>query len=368
MLVAVPTYNEAPNIEAFTKSVFEHIPQNAEILVIDDNSPDGTAALVENLMPAYPARLHMLNRPEKQGLAAAYLAAFAWGFNRDYDVFLEMDADFSHKPEYIPAMLEAIQNYDVVIGSRNITGGGVEGWSAIRNMISKGGSLYSRIVLGCPIKDLTGGFNMWRKTALEQLGLRNIISNGYSFQVEMKYRSFCAGCSIKEIPIIFPDRKYGKSKMSKEIFLEAAINIWKIKKDVGNDSGIDQFVKFAITGGLGTITNLLIFYICADKLSFPEIPVSIGCFLIAGTQNYVINHKWSFVQNTAHETLSVGKWILFLGASILGLCVNILVLQAVLSHFVLPFKFIAQGCGIAAGMAVNFMVTKLVVFKKGKRQ
>jgi putative flippase GtrA len=207
---------------------------------------------------------------------------------------------------------------------------------------------------------------MWRKTALEKIGLQNIISNGYSFQVEMKYRSFCAGCSIKEIPIIFPDRKYGKSKMSKEIFLEAAINIWKIKKDVGRDNGIDQFIKFAITGGLGTITNLLIFFICADKLLFPEIPVSIGCFLIAGTQNYIINHKWSFAQNTAHEKLSIKTWALFIGASLLGLVVNIVVLQTVLSHFFLPFKFIAQGCGIAAGMVVNFSMSKVVVFRRKK--
>ncbi|GHV36277.1 hypothetical protein AGMMS50268_29470 [Spirochaetia bacterium] len=363
MLAAIPTYNEALNIDAFIKTLFEHIPQNAEILVIDDNSPDGTAALVEKLIPSYPARLHILNRPEKQGLAAAYLAAFNWGFNRDYDVFLEMDADFSHKPEYIPKMLKEISAYDVVIGSRNIKGGGVEGWSVIRNMISKGGSLYSRMVLGCPIKDLTGGFNMWHKTALEKICLQNIISRGYSFQVEMKYRSFCAGCSIKEIPIIFPDRKYGKSKMSKGIFMEALINIWKIKKAVGRESGIDQFVKFAITGGLGTVTNLAIFFVCVDKLSLSEIPVSIICFLIAGTQNYIINHKWSFVQNMAYKKLSIKTWAMFIGASLLGLAVNIIVLKIVLSHFIFPFKFIAQGCGILAGMAINFIVSKLVIFR-----
>jgi putative flippase GtrA len=261
-------------------------------------------------------------------------------------------------------MLEEIQSHDAVIGSRNIKGGGVEGWSAVRNIISKGGSLYSRMVLGCPIKDLTGGFNMWRKTALEKIGLRNIISKGYSFQVEMKYRSFCGGCSIKEIPIIFPDRKLGKSKMSKNIFLEALINIWKIKKAVGRDSGIDQFIKFAITGGLGTITNLVIFFVCVDKLLFPEIPVSVICFLIAGTQNYMINHKWSFAQNVANDRPSVKKWVLFIGASLLGLGVNIIVLKIILLRFILPFKSIAQGCGILAGMTVNFIASKLVVFRR----
>ncbi|GHU55464.1 hypothetical protein FACS189442_3070 [Spirochaetia bacterium] len=164
LLVTVPTYNEAENIELFIKTVFEYIPPDAEVLIVDDNSPDGTAKTVEYLIPEYQGRLHILNRPEKQGLAQAYLAAFEWGICRSYDVFLEIDADFSHKPEYIPEMLKEIQMHDVVIGSRNIAGGRVEGWSVIRNMISKGGSLYSRMVLGC---------------------------------------------SIKEIPIIFPDRIYG---------------------------------------------------------------------------------------------------------------------------------------------------------------
>jgi dolichol-phosphate mannosyltransferase len=196
-LVTVPTYNEAENIESLIKTVFEYIPSNAVILVIVVNSPDGTAKIVEELIPNYKNRLHILKRPEKQGLAGAYLAAFEWGMSRRYDVFLEMDADFSHKPEYIPKMLAAIETYEVIIGSRNIKGGQVVGWSALRNFVSKGGSLYSRLVLGCPIKDLTGGFNMWRKTALLKIGLQNIISKGYSFQVEMKYRGFCSGCSIK---------------------------------------------------------------------------------------------------------------------------------------------------------------------------
>jgi dolichol-phosphate mannosyltransferase len=168
-----------------------------------------------------------------------------------------MDADFSHDPKYIPLMLEKIEHSDVVIGSRNISGGAVEGWGLLRSMISKGGSLYSRVVLGCPVKDLTGGFNMWRKEALQKIGLQTIISRGYSFQVEMKYKAFRAGCRIAEIPIIFVDRKKGKSKMSKKIFFEALLNIWKMRD--GN-TPVDEFIKFAVTGGMGTITNLVIFF------------------------------------------------------------------------------------------------------------
>jgi dolichol-phosphate mannosyltransferase len=373
LLVAIPTYNEALNIKPLIKAVFYNIPQNSGVLVVDDNSPDKTAEFVESLFRDYPGRLHLLKRPEKQGLAAAYRAAFSWGLSRGYEMFLEMDADFSHKPEYIPEMLKAIREYDVVIGSRNIAGGGVEGWSVLRNFISKGGSFYARLVLNCPVKDLTGGFNLWHKSAFEKIGLHNIISKGYLFQVEMKYRAFAAGLSIKEIPIVFLDRKIGESKMSKKIFFEALISIWKIKKHAGNrdddkDSKIGQFVKFAITGGLGGITNLTIFFICVDMLLLPEVPVSAACFLISATQNYIINHKWSFKKETAASAPSLINWLKFIAGSLLGLAMNILVMETLFYNFNLPFKFIAQACGILAGTGVNFLLSKSVVFRKKGRE
>jgi len=243
LLICVPTYNEAENIKQFIPAVFKHCPPDAHMLIIDDNSPDGTAAIVEGLIAGNNDRLHILKRPAKQGLAGAYLAAFEWGISKNYDVFLEMDADFSHNPEYIPEMLKHIQNHDAVIGSRNVRGGGVQGWPIRRNFVSKCGSLYSSIVLGCPVRDLTGGFNMWTKNSLLKIGMRKIISKGYSFQVEMKYRAWRSGCSIKEIPILFTDRKWGKSKMSSKIFFEALINMWKIKLSVGGDTSLDQFIK-----------------------------------------------------------------------------------------------------------------------------
>ena len=363
LLVCVPTYNEAENIEQLIAVIFDSLSlKKFNVLVIDDNSPDGTANIVEKLIKKYKDRLHILKRPGKQGLAGAYLAAFDWGLSKGYDVFLEMDADFSHNPKYIPEMLSAIENYDVVIGSRNVKGGGVEEWSFLRNCVSKGGSLYSRIILRCPIKDLTGGFNMWTKNAFLKIGLDNILSKGYSFQVEMKYRAWRSGCPVKEIPIVFADRKFGTSKMSKKIFFEALINVWKIKQRVG-DTTFDQFIKFGITGGLGTITNLFFFFLFADKSSLPEIPVSVGCFVIAGTQNYIINHKWSFAGNTGTSKLSVKKWLLFLNASLVGLLVNIIVMKLMIINFNLPYKFIAQACGIMMGMMVNFVFSKFVVFR-----
>ena len=367
MLVCIPTYNEAENIKQLIVEVFEYLlPQTQgtfSILVVDDNSPDGTAIIVENLIKKYPNRLHILKRPGKQGLGKAYLAAFDWGLSNGYDVFLEMDADFSHNPKYIPEMVNQIQNFDVVIGSRNIKGGAVEGWSFVRNSISKGGSLYSRIVLRCPIKDLTGGFNMWTKNALSKIGLDHVLSEGYSFQIEMKYRAWRAGCPIKEIPIVFTDRKLGASKMSKKILFEALIKIWKIKQSAG-DTAFDQFIKFGMTGGLGTITNLLLFFMLVDKTGLPEIPVSIGCFIIAGTQNYVINHKWTFLNTTGDSELSAKKWLGFLSASLVGLLVNIVVMQVIIVNFDLAYKFIAQACGIAAGMLINFTFSKFFVFRR----
>jgi putative flippase GtrA len=152
--------------------------------------------------------------------------------------------------------------------------------------------------------------------------------------------------------------------MSKKIFVEALFNMWKIKKITGRDSGIDQFIKFAVTGALGTVTNLLIFFLCADIFHLPEIPVSIFCFLIAASQNYYVNHRWSFRQNTGTEALSIKKWLEFTGASLLGLAVNIIVMKAVLLNFSPAFKVIAQACGIASGMVINFILSKMFVFRK----
>lgn len=230
-LIVIPTYNEAENITRLVPEVFEALPrEDFSVLVVDDGSPDGTGDLVAKMIEAnFPARLHLLRREGKGGLASAYIAGFRWGMARGFDAFLEMDADFSHKPEYLPEMFAKIAEYDVVIGSRNVSGGGVENWSLLRKLISRGGSLYARTLLHCPVADLTGGFNMWRKSALEAIDLDSIISRGYSFQVEMKYRAYRHGCRIVEFPILFPDRKAGTSKMSGAIFREALRNIWRLR-------------------------------------------------------------------------------------------------------------------------------------------
>lgn len=229
ILIIIPTYNEAENIENIVSQVFCSV-NDVSILIIDDNSPDGTYQIAENLAKTNE-RVFVVKREGKLGLASAYITGMKWGIENGFDVFCEMDADFSHNPKYLPDMIEKIKDNDVVIGSRNIKGGMVQGLSLLRNFISKGGSLYSRIALGFPpIFDLTGGYNMWTLNALDKINIESIVSDGYCFQIEMKYKAWKKGCSFVEIPILFENRKNGQSKMSLKIFLEAFVKIWKIRQ------------------------------------------------------------------------------------------------------------------------------------------
>ena len=228
-LIIIPTYNEASNIEKIIAKINTVLDSyRFSILVIDDNSSDGTKDILDNLKYKY-VNFHVLNRKEKLGLASAYIQGFQFGLKNGYDYLIQMDADFSHNPEYLPVIIQKLTDYDVVIGSRNIKGGSVVGWGLLRNLISKGGSIYSKLILSCPIDDLTGGFNGWRSDIINNVLSKKIISKGYSFQIEMKYRAYKNNASILEIPIKFVNRKFGKSKMNKKIFLEALINILKFR-------------------------------------------------------------------------------------------------------------------------------------------
>lgn len=231
IIILIPTYNEKDNISLIIEKIFEKdYKHDVNVLVIDDNSPDGTGQIVKDLISQkYNNRLFILERQQKNGLAKAYIAGFKWSLERKYDVILEMDADLSHNPKYLPSMFEAAENYDFAVGSRYVQGGGVSGWGLLRKIISRGGSLYSRIILNIPIKDLTGGFNLWHSHVLEKMNIDSIISDGYSFQIELKYRALKSGFKGKEVPILFEDRTLGKSKMSKKIVLEALLKVWQLK-------------------------------------------------------------------------------------------------------------------------------------------
>lgn len=226
-LVIIPTYNEIENMKALLP-VLMKLKQQFDVLVVDDSSPDGTAKFVEEFAKT-ESRVHVLVRGAKQGLGKAYLAGFDWGLKKGYDVLTEMDADFSHAPHHLDEILALIDHHDVVIGSRYVKGGGTVNWGILRKIISRGGSLYSRIILGYPLRDWTGGFNCWRKEVLEKINLSGIRSNGYSFQIELKYKALKNGYRIHEAPIIFEDRRVGQSKMSLKIVLEAFYKVWLIK-------------------------------------------------------------------------------------------------------------------------------------------
>ncbi len=225
--VVIPTYNERENIQALIPQILE-LPR-FRVLVVDDSSPDGTAGVVERLAGADP-RVELLLRPGKQGLGTAYVAGFRRALAEGADYIFEMDADFSHDPRYLPRLLEAAeQRYDLALGSRYVAGGGTTDWGFTRQLISRGGNLYARAVLGLPVMDATGGFRCYRRRVLAALDLGAIQSNGYSFQIELVYRTLRAGFQIGEVPIIFPDRRVGKSKMSRRIVLEALITVWRLR-------------------------------------------------------------------------------------------------------------------------------------------
>lgn len=226
-LIVMPTYNEADNLERIAAAVLEAAPQ-VHLLVVDDGSPDGTGGIADRLAASEP-RLHVLHRTAKEGLGRAYVAGFRWGLERGYDRLIEMDADFSHDPAYLAPMLALSAHYDLVIGSRYVQGGGTSDWSLGRQLISRGGGLYARTVLGVRIQDLTAGFMCWRAEVLQALDLERIGSAGYGFQIEMKYRAVQQGWRVIELPIHFPDRTAGVSKMSSSIFTEALSLVWKLR-------------------------------------------------------------------------------------------------------------------------------------------
>ncbi|RLB56598.1 MAG: polyprenol monophosphomannose synthase [Deltaproteobacteria bacterium] len=230
ILIVTPTYDERENLEPFLAGAFEALPE-AHVLVVDDNSPDGTGDLADSIAAEDP-RVQVMHRPGKLGLGSAYLDAFRWGLERDYEIILEMDTDLSHDPRYLPDFIQAIEDgAGVVIGSRNVPGGGVEGWGLGRHVLSKGGSLYSRSILGLSVRDLTSGYKAFRADVLRAISLDEVHSEGYSFQIELTYRSLRKGFRVQEVPIIFVDRRAGESKMSRKIFAEAIMMVWKLRFD-----------------------------------------------------------------------------------------------------------------------------------------
>ncbi|MFH9860805.1 polyprenol monophosphomannose synthase [Streptomyces sp. NPDC017202] len=236
-LVIIPTFNEAENIKSIVGRVREAVPE-AHVLVADDNSPDGTGKLADELA-ATDDHVQVLHRKGKEGLGAAYLAGFRWGLENGYGVLVEMDADGSHQPEELPRLLTALKGADLVLGSRWVPGGRVVNWPRSREIISRGGSLYSRLALDLPLRDITGGYRAFRRETLEGLGLDEVASQGYCFQVDLARRAVKAGYHVVEVPITFVERELGDSKMSRDILVEALwrVTAWGVGERVGKIAG-----------------------------------------------------------------------------------------------------------------------------------
>lgn len=228
-LIIIPTYNEVENLRPLLEVIFSNAPQT-NILIVDDNSPDGTGVLADQIHEEDP-RVHVLHRAGKLGLGTAYIAGFKYAIAQGYDAAFEMDADFSHDPKYLPDFLKAIENADLVIGSRYVEGGDTPNWTLLRRFISGGGNTFARFVLGLPIHDCTAGYRCYRRKVLEGIDLDSVQALGYAFQVELVYRVLNRGFKVVEIPIVFMDRRVGKSKMSRTIFVEGFL--WVIRARLG---------------------------------------------------------------------------------------------------------------------------------------
>ncbi len=227
VLVIVPTYNEAANLPEIVPAILSQSPR-INVLVVDDSSPDGTGELADK-MSAQDDRIQVLHRAAKEGLGRAYIAGFRWALERGYGAICEMDADFSHDPKFLPRFLDAIQEADVVLGSRYATGVNVINWPISRLLLSLGANFYARVITGLPLSDSTGGFKCFRREVLQAISLDKVKSNGYAFQIEMSFRAWKRGFKLKEIPIIFHDRVEGQSKMSKRIVREAVWMVWWLR-------------------------------------------------------------------------------------------------------------------------------------------
>ncbi len=384
-IVIIPTFNERENIEDIVRRVLRHA--EVEILIVDDNSPDGTGQLADDLARAQP-RVHVIHREGKAGLGAAYRAGFAWALEAGFDTMIEMDGDGSHQPEQLGRLLSAAEEHDVVVGSRWVNGGAVTDWPWPRILLSRAGSAYAHVALGLPFRDITGGYRAYSRHALEHIDLAAVSSQGYCFQIDMLARARDAGLDITEVPITFVERRYGQSKMSGDIVREAFTNVtmWGLHRLVArfavarlavtrlDSTRVRQFVHqlgmFLAVGGVGFLLDVSVFNVLRVGLLSPSSvhggPIIAKLFStsIAIAANWAGNRLWTFRAQRREDVVREG--IEFAIASIAGLALSVVCLW--ISHYVLGFTSIladnvsSNVIGLALGTALRFALYRWWVF------
>jgi len=323
---------------------------------VDDNSPDGTAELVQEWQ-ATRRDIYLISRFGKLGLGTAYLEGFAWALNRDYEAVVQMDADLSHDPVYLSEMLAKLDNFQVVIGSRYVAGGGVENWPILRRIISKGGSWYSRNVLSLPIRDVTGGFNVWSREALLALSLNEIKSNGYSFQVEMKYQASQIGLKMTEFPIIFKERHDGQSKMSQKIVFEAMWRVWLLLVRSRRIQPYKKIIKFGVVGLSGFIIDFGVLLFLVEVLKINLYLANAVSFGLAVVNTFLLNKFWTFRSKRTDYTQ---EFVQFLIVSLIGLTLSLVGLRLLVQ---LGLWYVLAKIITVAGVAIwNFSINNFWTF------
>jgi dolichol-phosphate mannosyltransferase len=363
-IVVVPTYNEAESIETLLDAIQESAP-DVDVLVVDDNSPDGTARIVLDHGGVY-----LLQRAEKSGLGAAYRAGFAWAIGEGYDVVIQMDADLSHPPDRLPALVEALSDADVAVGSRYVPGGGIDAWTWLRRLISAWGNVFARVVLGLRTRDVTAGYKAFRRSALADIDVMNSLSDGYCFQIENAWRAERGGLRVAEVPITFTDRTIGASKMSKRIVAEALLRVmlWRARELVA-DRG-PEVTAFLAVGLCGFIVDIALFNVLRGldpfRLWDPTVARTLA-MVVAMFVTYAGNRMVTWREHVPESSArAVGAFTLLnlVGLGISNACL-------VLSHDVMGLTSVlddnisANGVGLALGTAFRYVTYRRFVFTRG---
>ncbi|MFA6423019.1 MAG: glycosyltransferase family 2 protein [Patescibacteria group bacterium] len=365
ILFITPTYNEKENIGKLIPLVLD-VNGNIEILVIDDNSPDGTGELVDNMAKDDP-RIKILHRKGKLGIGSAYVEGFKYAIKNQYDLIFQMDADLSHDPKYIPELIRKSEKYDLVLGSRWVKGGGVIGWPFYRYLTSWGANLLTRSLLRLKPKDITTGYRCYKVEVLKKINLDEIVSTGYAFMEELIFRVQRAGFKIGEIPIIFVDRKIGKSKMGIKEIISSARAVFKL---LMKQKKTRQMVKFGLIGISGTVIDFGILNILVYFHMNVYYAAAIS-FIIAATNNFIWNRSWTFKEIKNQKKLHV-QYVQYIMITATGFLLNLFILKITLPYFGRVFSLditrpiVLNSSKVVASLFVmiwNFLGSKKIVFK-----